>query len=171
MAILSRSLRIINPYFISSGKGPVRTHGSTATYIQDFMPEFAYIQGKANVAADALSRNCALTCPVTTQTSTFDTLSHDDLYTAQCNDPTGQRSSILESDDDPQHSSSSFSFPLPPSGKSCSTKQPPLTGKHEPSRLISPNFSFLQLMPSLSLNSFMTLPRLHILAREVTFTS
>ena len=41
-----------------------------------------------DVVADVFSRNCACTCPVNTQTSTFDALSHVDLFSAQRNDPT-----------------------------------------------------------------------------------
>ncbi|KAK4321239.1 hypothetical protein Pmani_007963 [Petrolisthes manimaculis] len=55
--------------------------------VQNYMPTFTYIKGKANVAADALSRNCALTCAVSTETPTFDTLTHTDNFKAQRDDP------------------------------------------------------------------------------------
>ncbi|KAK4307194.1 hypothetical protein Pmani_020169 [Petrolisthes manimaculis] len=55
--------------------------------VLDYMPTFTYIKGKANVAADALSRNCALTCAVSTETPTFDTLTHTDNFKAQRDDP------------------------------------------------------------------------------------
>lgn len=55
--------------------------------VQDYMPTFTYIKGKAKVAANALSRNCVLTCAVSTKTPTFDTLIHTDTFKAQHNDP------------------------------------------------------------------------------------
>lgn len=49
--------------------------------VQDYIPTFTYIKGKANVAADALSRNCAPICAVSTETPTFDTLTHSQSST------------------------------------------------------------------------------------------
>ena len=98
--------------------------------IQDLMPDFAYIKGKYNVADNALSLNCALTSLVATQTSTFDALSHANLFTAQRNDPTQSKIiHYLESDDNsnlPQVSSLLQYFLY---------KVITFTGKHESSHL------------------------------------
>ena len=51
------------------------------------MPKFIYIKGKSNSAADALSRNIAPMCPVTTL-PILDTISPADLSAAQHSDPT-----------------------------------------------------------------------------------
>ncbi|KAK4322805.1 hypothetical protein Pmani_006471 [Petrolisthes manimaculis] len=104
--------------------------------VQDYMPTFTYIKEKANVAADALSRNCALTCAVSTETPTFDTLTHTDIFKAQRDDPMWSKVfSYLETgnDLDLPHVPSLSQYVLQ---DDILYKATTLTGKHEPSRLI-----------------------------------
>ncbi|KAK4326756.1 hypothetical protein Pmani_002773 [Petrolisthes manimaculis] len=104
--------------------------------VQDYMPTFTYIKGKANVAADALSRNCALTCAVSTETPTFDTLTHTDIFKAQRDDPMWSKViSYLETgnDLDLSHVPSLSHYVLQ---DDILYKATTLTGKYEPSRLI-----------------------------------
>ncbi|KAG0712290.1 hypothetical protein GWK47_018788 [Chionoecetes opilio] len=130
--------------------------------IHDCMLDFAYIKGTANGAADALSRNCAFTCTVTTKPSTFDTLSDADLFTAQRTESTWSKIIYyLESGDAcnlPQVPSLSH-YILPKTN--CSTKQPHSQANISP-RVSSISLSFL--LSSLCSNLFMTLPMLHILS-------
>ncbi|KAK3871070.1 hypothetical protein Pcinc_023716 [Petrolisthes cinctipes] len=100
--------------------------------VQDYMPTFTYIKGKANVAADALSCNCA----VSTETPTFDTLTHTDIFKAQRDDPMWSKViSYLEmgNDLDLPHVPSLPHYVLQ---DDILYKATTLTGKYEPSRLI-----------------------------------
>ena len=84
--------------------------------IQDFNPTFTYIEGKSNLAADALSRNFPHTLHVTTTPANLETVSQTEIIDAQCDDLfCSKLIYFLESGDDadlPDKITSLFSYIL-----------------------------------------------------------